>query len=200
VTVPASGATTIPGYTYGTADVARSPVTDDDLATLLSTLLWTDADERALRQAGDVLAGQEEAVLDVWYGYVASQPHLVAYFAGPDGTPDDRYLSRVRARFGQWIRDLCQRPWDRTWLDYQEEIALRHTAAKKNVTDGAQAPAEIPLRYMIAFIYPITATIRDFLAAKGHPAEQVEAMHQAWFKAVVLSATLWARPYAGQRW
>ncbi|MFS8521244.1 MAG: protoglobin domain-containing protein, partial [Micromonosporaceae bacterium] len=83
MTVPASGATTIPGYTYGTADVARSPVTDDDLATLLSTLLWTDADERALRQAGDVLAGQEEAVLDVWYGYVASQPHLVAYFAGP---------------------------------------------------------------------------------------------------------------------
>lgn len=198
--MPAPDALTIPGYTYGSADTARSPVTDEELTTLLTTLQWTDADARALRQAGEVLDDQVAAVVELWYGFIASHPHLVAYFARPDGTPDDGYLSRVRARFEQWIRDLCRRPWDRDWLDYQEEIALRHTAVKKNLTDGAAAPAEIPLRYLIAFVYPVTATIKDFLAAKGHPAEQVAAMSTAWFKAVVLTVTLWARPYGGDRW
>jgi hypothetical protein len=49
---------------------------------------------------------------------------------------------------------------------------------------------------MIAFIYPITATIKSFLARKGHSAEEVEKMHQAWFKAVVLQDALWCYPYA----
>ena len=53
----------------------------------------------------------------------------------------------------------------------------------------------IPLRYMIAFIYPITATIRPFLEKKGHTKEEVDRMHDAWFKSVVLHVVLWSRPY-----
>jgi hypothetical protein len=102
----------------------------------------------------------------------------------------------VRRRFGQWILDTCRRPYDRAWLDYQEEIALRHTRARKNQTDGAPSVPHIPLRYMIAFVYPITATMRDFLAKKGHGEEEVKAMHQAWFKAVTLQVALWSEPYA----
>jgi Protoglobin len=189
---------TIPGYTYG--EVERSPVSDADLALLKQTVLFGDDDERYLRMAGEVLRDQVEAVLDVWYGFVAAHPHLVRYFAGPDGEPIDDYLTRVRARFGQWIRDLCERPWDRAWLDYQDEIALRHTPAKKNRTDGVDAPDRIPLRYMVAFVYPITATVREFLARKGHSEEEVDAMHQAWFKAVTVSVALWSRPYAPDGW
>lgn len=48
---------------------------------------------------------------------------------------------------------------------------------------------------MVAFIYPITATMKGFLAKKGHSPEQVEKMHQAWFKAVTLQVTLWSYPY-----
>jgi hypothetical protein len=48
---------------------------------------------------------------------------------------------------------------------------------------------------MVAFIYPITATIKPFLAKKGHSAEEVDKMHQAWFKSVVLQVTLWSYPY-----
>ena len=80
-------------------------------------------------------------------------------------------------------------------MDYQEEIGLRHTPEKKNTTDDVNSVNNISLRYVIAFIYPITATMRDFLGKKGHSAEQVEAMHQAWFKAVTLTVTLWSRPY-----
>jgi Protoglobin len=193
--------TTIPGYDYGSEEIARSPVSSDELELLKQTVLFGPEDADSLRLAGEVLSNQVEDLLDVWYGFVASHPHLVRYFADAEGQPIDEYLDRVRARFGQWVRDLCGRDWDQVWLDYQEEIALRHTEAKKNSTDAAAgAPAEIPLRYLVAFIYPITATVREFLARREHSEAQVEAMHQAWFKAVTLSVVLWARPYAEGRW
>jgi protoglobin len=191
--------TAIPGYAYGSPQLSASPVSEGDLRLLEATLLWTEDDERYLRMAADVLRNQVEAVLDLWYGYVGSHPHLVHYFAGPDGQPDSRYLARVRGRFGQWIRDLCERPRDRAWLDYQEEIAQRHTN-RKNATDEVDSVPIVSLRYLVAFIYPITATIRDFLAAQGHGAEEVDGMFHAWFKSVVLTVVLWSRPYAEDRW
>jgi hypothetical protein len=187
----------IPGYTFGTSEAARSPLADEDLAAIQETLSWTADDEDALRRAGEVLTDQVQTVVGAWYDYIASLPQLVGTFATSTGEPDEGYLAAVRSRFEQWVRDLCSPPYGRDWLDYQEEIALRHHRSKKNLTDGVVSAADhVPLRYMISLIYPVTATIRDFLGAKGHSPDEVEAMHQAWFKAVVLSIALWARPYA----
>lgn len=183
----------IPGYDYGR--VARSPFTMEDLDLLRKTVLFTEEDERYLRLGGDVLEDQIEEVLDLWYGFVGSHPHLVRYFAGRDGQPIPEYLAAVRRRFGQWILDTCRRPYDQAWLDYQYEIGLRHHRTKKNRTDGVDAIEHIPARYLVAFIYPITATIESFLGRKGHSREDVGKMHQAWFKAVTLSVTLWLHPY-----
>jgi hypothetical protein len=189
--------TSIPGYTYGTAEVARSPITMDELDLLKTALLWDDEDDRALRLAHDVLADQVEEILDVWYGFVASHPFLVRYFSRrSDGQPDAGYLERVRARFGQWILDTTRTPYGQAWLDYQEEIGRRHHRVGKNRTDGVDAVEHIPLRYLIAFIYPITATMRPFLEARGHSAGDVDRMHDAWRKAVILQVALWSRPYA----
>ena len=190
--------TSIPGYTYGEAELARSPVSPEELDLLLQTVLFTDEDRAALRRAGEVLGGQVEDVLDVWYGFVAANGHLVASFAGGDGRPDGRYLSAVRLRFGQWIRDTCERPYDQTWLDYQHEIGLRHYRTKKNKTDGVDSSAVIPLRYLLALVYPITATIRPFLEKGGDAAEEVERMAQAWFKSVLVQVVLWSRPYVAE--
>jgi hypothetical protein len=190
----------IPGYSYGTADVTRSPVSEQDLADLKASVLFGDDDERALLAAADVLEDQVEDVLDVWYGFVASHPHLVRYFAPEGGEPDADYLARVRARFGRWILDTCRRPWDRAWMDYQEEIALRHHRTRKNQTDSVDAVDQIALRHIIAFVYPITATMRPFLEKGAASASEVDAMHQAWFKAVTLQVALWSRPYAGVDW
>ncbi|KAB8332312.1 protogloblin ApPgb [Scytonema tolypothrichoides VB-61278] len=186
---------TIPGYTYGTAAVGRSPITLDAFADMQRSVLFGPEDERALRQAGEVLADQVEAVLDVWYGFVGANPHLAFYFGDGHGHLNSEYLNRVRRRFGQWIIDTCTRPYDQAWLDYQHEIGLRHTAAKKNQTDQVQAVPVVHMRYIITFIYPITATIRPFLAARGHSPAEVEAMFNAWFKAVALQAALWCAPY-----
>lgn len=190
----------VPGYRYGDPELPASPVSVQELEQLKAAVLFGEADEVALRQAWEVLESQVEAVLDVWYGFVGSHEHLVAYFSTPEGDPIAAYLDAVRPRFGKWIEDTCTRPYDATWLAYQEEIAVRHTPAKKNRTDRAPSVPNVSMRYLVAFIYPITATVRPFLTAGGHSEEQVEAMHQAWFKAVTLQVALWTRPYASEGW
>lgn len=187
--------TTIPGYAYGAPSLERSPVTMEELDLLKQTVLFTDDDADALRLAGEVLADQADAVLDVWYGFVASHPHLVTYFSGPDGAPLADYLGRVRARFKQWIFDTCAANYDQAWLDYQHEIGLRHHRTKKNQTDGVESTPLIHFRYLPAFIYPVSYTLKPFLAAKGHDAETVDRMYQAWQKAVILQVILWSYPY-----
>lgn len=189
------------GYTYDLPDLGASPVTMADLAEIKQSVLWSEADTEALARAAEILVPRTDAILDVWYGFVGAHPHLVATFAGSDGEPDPAYLAAVRERFGKWIADVCTRPYDEQWLAYQEEIARRHHPEGKNRTDGvASASPHVPLRHLVGLIVPITVTIRDFLAAGGAPAEEVEAMYQAWFKAVTLSVVLWARPYSPDLW
>jgi hypothetical protein len=186
----------IAGYTFGTEQAAHSPLSLSDLELLKQTVLFTQEDEQFLHLAGEVLQDQIDAVLDLWYGFVASNAHLVYYFSNTNSQPNADYLTAVRKRFAQWILDTCNRPYDQDWLNYQQEIGLRHTYAKKNQTDRVDAVPHIGLRYMIAFIYPITATIKPFLAKKGHSVDEVEKMYQAWFKSITLQVALWCSPYA----
>ena len=72
--------TQIPGYTFGQKSVATAPYTLKDLESLKKTLLFTDEDVLYLRKSKEILAGQTDAILDVWYGFVASTPELVEYF------------------------------------------------------------------------------------------------------------------------
>ncbi|MCP9462957.1 MAG: protoglobin domain-containing protein [Nitrospira sp.] len=65
----------------------------------------------------------------------------------------------------------------------------------KNQTDGVAAAEIVPFRYLIALLYPITATLKPFLSKRGHSAEEVERMHQAWIKSVLLQVILWSYPY-----
>lgn len=186
---------TVAGYTYGTEEAARSPVSLAELDQLKIDVMFGPEDEAALRMAGEVLSDQIEDVLNVWYGFMLAHPFLAAYFSTPDGQLIDSYAQRVRMRFGQWILDTCNRPFDQAWLNYAEEIGERHTPTKKNLTDDAPSTPLIHLRHIIAFIVPVTLTMRPFLARKGHSPDQVEAMHQAWLKAVTMQVALWSRPF-----
>jgi hypothetical protein len=186
----------IPGYTYGTGDVPRSRVSLAELEELKQSVGFTGRDEEYLRIAGDVLAGQTKAIVETWRDILSKTPHLARHSKDPDGKPIPQYSERSRLRFQQWILDTCLRPYDQDWLDYQQEIALRHTRLKKNTVDGVQSTPYVPLRDVIAFAAVINETIQPFLAAKGHPAEEVERMHSAWCKSVQLQIALWSQPYA----
>lgn len=189
-------ATAIPGYRYGDPALPPSALTQAELAELEASLLFGPDDVAALKRAGAIVADRIEAILDVWYGFVASQPHLLAAFREHGtGEPIGGYLAAVRRRFGQWIIDTCTAPHDAAWLAWQEEIGRRHHRSGKNRTDGVTAAPHIPLRHVLALVMPISLTMRPFLAEKGATPDEVEAMHAAWTKAVLLQAILWARPY-----
>jgi len=189
-------ATNIPGYTHGTSAAAPSPLTPADFALMQKSVLFGDEDITYLRLSHDVLKDHVEAILDVWYGFVGSNPHLLASFTGKsDGAPLGDYLSAVRRRFGQWILDTARAEYDQSWLDYQHEIGLRHHRAKKNRTDGAASTAIVPFRDLFLLIYPVTFTLRPFLAKAGHSTEDVDRMYAAWVKSCLLQLTLWSHPY-----
>jgi hypothetical protein len=181
--------------TRTTRAIAPSPLSLDDLERLKSTVLLGEKDIRWLRASRSVLEPQVEQVLDVWYGFVGSHPHLLASFSNARGEPQTEYLAAVRKRFGQWVLDTADARFDQAWLDHQHEIGLRHHRTKKNATDGADAAGEVPFRYLVALHQPITATLRPFLEKSGRPAAEIDAMQDAWRKAVLLTVILWSQPY-----
>jgi len=171
-------------------------VTVKDLESLEKTMLFTAEDVKYLRMSKDILADQVEAVLDVWYGFVASTPELVYYFGNKStGKPEAAYLAAVRKRFAQWILVTADANYDQAWLDLQYEIGLRHNRLKKNQTDHAASVAQVNFRYLSALTIPITTTLKPFLAKKGASPDAVEKMYQAWVKSVLLQTILWSQPY-----
>lgn len=97
----------IPGYDYSTAGAADSPVRLDELNMLEQTVGWTEADSDAIAMAAEVLAGQEEAMVDSWRSIIGEHEHLAKWFFGPDGKPDEAYKAAVKKRFVRWVTDLC---------------------------------------------------------------------------------------------
>jgi len=186
----------IPGYTYGTAEVPMSSVSMRDLDNLKISVGFTEQDQRYLLLAGEVLADQTKQIVEHWRsGIIAGIPNLARHSRTPGGDPIPDYLAKSNLRFQQWILDTCLRPYDRDWVNYQEEIALRHTSLKKNKVDAVESTPHVPLRDIIAFIAVMNETIKPYLAAKGHSVEEVEKMHRAWCRSIQLQVALWARPY-----
>ena len=184
------------GYTYGTSQIKKSPVSLEELKLLQQALLFGEEDIKYLRMSHGILKDQTNDILDVWYGFVAATPQLV-YFFGNKSTekPDGEYLAKVRERFGMWILQTAEANYDQKWLDYQHEIGLRHHSAKKNKTDNVNSVQIINYRYIPALTIPVTTTLKPFLAKKGNSAEEVEKMHAAWVKSVLLQSILWSQPY-----
>jgi hypothetical protein len=72
---------------------------------------------------------------------------------------------------------------------------LRHTPAKKNVTDGAHTGSVVPLHYLIGFGSVVAITTHKFFVAAGVRDEELRKLEDAWSKAVQLHIALWTRPY-----
>ncbi len=186
----------ISGYNYGRAGAARSPLSLEDLRQLEQTVGWNDEDAKTLQRHAGIFSHDAEKMVDAWRAVIGSQHHLVKLFFGPDGNRDEAYAAKIKKRFVQWVKDVAVRPHDQAWLDYQEEIGLRHTPEKKNRTDGAQTPPLVPLRYLLGFITVVTVTTRKFFIERGLTGEELRRVEDAWARAVQLHVVLWSRPYA----
>ena len=187
--------TDIPGYDFGSVRSAHSPVSPEQLRQLEQTLGWTADDEQLLRKHAALFEAQAEKMVDSWRAVIGSQSHLAQWFLAPDGKPDEEYKAAVKRRFVRWVIDVATRPRDRAWLDYQEEIGLRHTPEKKNKADTSHTPPLVPLRYLLAFV-PVVTPVRQFFESAVPDRAQLDAIEHAWTKAVHLHVTLWARPFA----
>jgi hypothetical protein len=193
---PEKGNKNIPGYTYGTGEVAKSPITLKEWEELKKSALFADEDVFYLRLSLDVLADQVDDLLKAWRGIIFLNPHLRAYDENPEtGQVDKAYAAAVAKRFGQWVLDTAKAEYDQAWLDYQYEIGLRHHRAKKNQTDHGHTLGHIRARDLIAFSAAIVVPMKPYLAKKGHPAEVVNRMYDAWWKSMILQVTLWTQPY-----
>jgi Protoglobin len=186
----------MPGYSYGTAEVATSPVSMLDLESLKISAGFTEEDQYFLRLAGEVLTNQTRQIVEHWRSNIIARiPNLARHSRTPQGNPIPEYLAASNLRFEQWILDTCLRPYDQDWINYQQEIALRHTSSKKNKVDGVQSTPYVPLRDIIAFTAVMNETIKPYLAAKGNSVEEVGKMHRAWCKSIQMQLALWVGPY-----
>ena len=57
----------------------------------------------------------------------------------------------------------------------------------------------VPFRDIMAFVAVMNSTIKHYLAAKGHTADVVDKMHEAWCKSIQLQMSLWIGPYTNER-
>ncbi|HLJ46397.1 MAG TPA: protoglobin domain-containing protein [Bryobacteraceae bacterium] len=185
----------IPGYDFGDPAAAHSPISLGDLRQIEAAAGWTENDAAVLRKHSRIFEEKAEEMVGAWRSVIGSQPALAHWFVGPDGKPDERYKASVKQRFVQWVRDACSRPHDQSWLDYQEEIGLRHTPDKKNVTDHAHTPSVVPLRYLYGFVPVVALSARKFFVDAGVSGEELRKLEDAWLKTVILHVVLWSRPY-----
>ncbi|HLV97130.1 MAG TPA: protoglobin domain-containing protein [Ktedonobacterales bacterium] len=180
----------------GAGALPPAPISLEEFHQMEQAAFFTPDDTRYLHMSWDVLRDQVEAVLDIWYDFIAAYPFLLGTFSRPsDGQPDHRYLSAVRERFARWIETTAQANYDQQWLNEQYEIGRRHHRTAKNQTDHVDAADIVPFRYIVPLVSPLSSTLKPFLAQKGHTSEQVEKMHQAWLKSMLLQVTLWSQPY-----
>src|SRR5262249_33077369 len=157
----------IPGYDYGKIAAAPSPVSLEELRQLEQTIGWSDEDAAVLQRHPEIFRDRAEAMVDSWREVIGKQEHLVKWFFSPEGKRDEQYAGRVKKRFVQWVTDAAFRPHDQAWLDYQEEIGLRHTPEKKNRTDNAHTPPVVPLRFLFGFVPFVVLGTRQFFADQG---------------------------------
>lgn len=189
--------TEIAGYTYGSTELTRSPVTLAELAQLRKAVQLGDDDVRALRHGAELVTDRLEDLFDRWFAVIGDFL-LPGWMPEQGGPPIEPYLHATHPRFLQWVRDTFERDYDQDWLDYQHEIGLRHHRTKKNLTDGFSEAAEnVPFRWLVPLVYPMAEIVRPFMREAGASPDEADAIAAAFIKSLLLQVALWSRAYVG---
>ena len=134
-----SGGPNIPGYDFGAAQSAKSPVSIEELRQLEQTVGWKDGDAQLLKKYAAHFEAQAEKMVDAWRAVIGAQPQLAQWFFGPDGKPDEEYKAAVKRRFVQWVMDVATRPHDpRGWITRKKSACGTPRKRKTRLTGGAR--------------------------------------------------------------
>ena len=188
----------IAGYDFGSDRVGSLPRDTGRAAGIAAHPRLDGRGRHWLSKAAPILTRHAEDLVNDWRAQIGRMPFLSRWFGAP-GEATDKYRAAVKKRFVQWVTDTCTRPQDQAWLDYAHEIGLRHTPKKKNTTDGARPPV-VPLRYVLAFAWPVITGVRSYLQSAGTAPREADAMQAAWAKSVLIQITLWSRPFVHDDW
>ena len=176
-----------------TRDVAPS---NPDLARLNEAIWLTEDDEYALRDAAEILAGQADDMVTGWRATLADQPWRAGYSRHPDGPRNPEQDAAAKPQFDRWIIDAYTRSVDQGWPDYQHGIGPRRTWAERSSADGVDSPDQVPQLRLLAFADTVISAARDHLAAAGAAAGDVDRMHAAFTKWVMLQVTVLTQSFA----
>jgi hypothetical protein len=98
------------GYDPGSPEVAKSPISVEELNQLKASTLFTDTDVVYLRLSYDVLKDQAEDLVKMWRGIIALHPHLSAYIVRASPVPRAWRPLRVSQCWDEWLGRLSGSP------------------------------------------------------------------------------------------
>ena len=132
----------IPGYSYGAAEVAKSPVSTLDLEKLKTSAGFTEEDQRYLQLAGEVLTGQTKQIVNHWRsGIIASVPNLARHSRSPEGTRDPRVFGeRAISALSNGSWTLVCDPTTRTGSTISRRLRCDTRAQKRTRLTGFDQP------------------------------------------------------------
>lgn len=159
-------------------------------------MLFTAEDAQWLRKSGEILHGQIEQILDVWYGFIASKPYLLEAFTDPaTGKPDEAYLAAVRKRFACWISDTGSANYDQALGSIINTRSGGATTAWARTARTGRMPR---MSCPCATCSPCSIQLPPLSNRSWHEtgaAAEVQRMREAWTKSVLLQLILWCEPY-----
>jgi hypothetical protein len=128
--------------------------------------------------------------------YFGSRDYLLYYFKDKQGqTTITEYVNNTVDRLAQWLLDICYKPLDEHFINYNYLIGLRHTYEEKGKADKIETIPHIPARYMITCLFPITAVLKNYIAKKVEDPVLTDKLYHTWFKLQVLTTAFFLIPY-----
>ena len=191
----------IKGYIYGKPEVPKAKITMQEFQLLLDSALWTKEDEENRKILGEIIKENMNDILNAIVNYFGSKEYLLYYFKDETGTTTiSEYVNNTVDRLAQWLLDICFRPLDESFINYNYLIGLRHTEIGKGKADNVKTIPHIPLRYMVTCIFPVTAVLKSFIAKKIDDPVLVDKLYHTWFKLQVITTALFLIPYTKEGW
>ena len=92
-----------------------------EYALLQSYIGWTDSDAARVHHARQYLLADSDAMVEDFYAEILRHPQTASIIAG-----GERQVERLKGSLRKWIADLCEGPYDASYVERRWLIGKRH--------------------------------------------------------------------------